>query len=156
MSDRQEFGDLTQNPPEGISVALPNTSTVHTWHVTLSAPADSAYSPGRFGILLQLPADYPFKPPTIRFATRIYHPNVTNDAAGSICLGVVKAENWKPSTKIVTVLEHIRGLLVDPAPDDPLEDRIAQEYKQDRAAFEKNVKQYVQKYALTEPSFPPV
>lgn len=30
--------------------------------------------------------------------TRIYHPNVTDD--GAICMGVLKSEAWKPSTKI--------------------------------------------------------
>lgn len=30
--------------------------------------------------------------------TRIYHPNVTDD--GAICMGLLKSEAWKPSTKI--------------------------------------------------------
>ncbi|KAK4699171.1 hypothetical protein P7C70_g7092, partial [Phenoliferia sp. Uapishka_3] len=30
--------------------------------------------------------------------TRIYHPNVTEE--GALCIGLLKADAWKPSTKI--------------------------------------------------------
>ena len=43
-----------------------------------------------------LPAEYPFKAPGVRFATRIWHPNVTNDAQGAVCLGILKPDAWKP------------------------------------------------------------
>jgi ubiquitin-conjugating enzyme E2 D/E len=90
----------------------------------------------------------------VRFATRIYHPNVTNDSLGNICLGILKPENWKPSTKVAAVLEAVRQLLAEPAPDDPLEDRIAEEFKNDRATFEKKAKEQVERYALGDPVFP--
>lgn len=97
--------------------------------------------------MVSLPTEYPFKAPTVTFATRIYHPNVTNDSPGAICLGLLKAENWKPSTKLVSVLEAVRALLVEPLPDDPLEARIADEYRSDRKEFDKNARTYVQRYA---------
>ncbi|KAH8168780.1 ubiquitin-conjugating enzyme domain-containing protein [Sarocladium implicatum] len=151
---QQELAEATQSPPEGITVTLPPSQAIHTWHVTLAAPPNSIYSPGRYGLLVNLPADYPFKPPVVRFTTRIYHPNVTNDSLGNICLGILKPENWKPSTKIAAVLEAVRQLLSEPAPDDPLEERIADEYRNDRPAFEKTAKMQVEKYALVDPEFP--
>lgn len=66
---------------------------------------------------------------------------------GSICLSMLKPENWKPASRIRGVLEALRNLLIEPQPDDPLEARIADEYKNDRAGFEKNAKQYVDRYA---------
>ncbi len=120
---------------------------MHKWHVTLDGPDGSAYAGGKFGLIVSLPIDYPFKAPSITFATRIYHPNVTNDNAGSICLGLLKPENWKPSTRLVGVLEAVRSLLVEPQPDDPLEARIADEYKRERKEFDKNVRSYVARYA---------
>jgi ubiquitin-conjugating enzyme E2 D/E len=52
------------------------------------------------------------------------------------------------------VLEAVRQLLSEPAPDDPLEERIADEYRNDRPAFEKTAKMQVEKYALVDPEFP--
>ena len=135
------------NPPAGISVALVNESDVHRWRVTLSGPPGTPYVGGTFVLAVTLPTDYPFKPPSVTFTTRIYHPNVTNDSAGNICLGVLKPENWKPASRLTAVLEAVRALLVEPQPDDPLEARIADEYRQDRREFDKNAKIYVARYA---------
>jgi ubiquitin-conjugating enzyme E2 D/E len=52
------------------------------------------------------------------------------------------------------VLEAVRGLLVEPNPDDPLEARIADEYRQDRSGWEKTAKQYVTRYAKGEVPWP--
>jgi ubiquitin-conjugating enzyme E2 D/E len=144
---RKEYSECTSSPPPGIKVTLPNDSDLHKWHVIIDGPENTVYAGGKFGIVLSLPLDYPFRPPVLTFATRIYHPNVTNDDQGNICLGLLKNENWKPSTKIFGILEAVRGLLVEPQPDDPLEARIADEYRSDRKEFEKNARAYVQRYA---------
>lgn len=60
---------------------------------------------------------------------------------------MLKAENWKPASRIKGVLEAVRQLLVEPQPDDPLETRIADEYKSNRADFDKNARSYVARYA---------
>lgn len=141
------------NPPAGMTIALGPDSSIHRWRITLKGPPSTPYAAGTFGLTLDLPTDYPFKPPVVKFATRIYHPNVTNDNNGNICLGMVKPDVWKPSSRITAVLEAVRNLLVEPQPDDPLESRIADEYQNNRAEFEKNAKSYVDRYAAGEPSF---
>lgn len=142
----KELAECTSDPPPGIKINY-SESDIHTWTITLDGPPNTVYSGGKFGLTLVLPADYPFKAPQITFTTRIYHPNVTNDSLGSICLSMLKAENWKPASRIRGVLEAVRQLLVEPQPDDPLESRIAEEFKSNRAEFEKNAKSYVQRYA---------
>ncbi|KAK3989338.1 ubiquitin-conjugating enzyme/RWD-like protein [Cladorrhinum sp. PSN332] len=143
----KELADCTANPPAGMTIVLPDDSNLYRWHVTLDGPAGTVYAGGKFGIIIQLPKDYPFRAPVITFATRIYHPNVTNDSLGNICISTLKAENWKPAIKLVSVLESVRNLLVEPVPDDPLEARIADEFKNDRKEFEKNARSYVGQYA---------
>jgi hypothetical protein len=67
-----------------------------------------------FIVNINLPTTYPFKPPTVAFATKIYHPNISNDSppsSGTMCLGMLKESDWKPSTKIASVLEFARQLL---------------------------------------------
>ncbi|RGP70852.1 ubiquitin-conjugating enzyme e2 d e [Fusarium longipes] len=152
----KEFGEISTQNHEGFSVSLPPNESIHTWHVTMSAPESTVYHPGKFGILLTLPTDYPFKPPVVKFVTRIYHPNITNDNLGNVCLGLLKPDAWKPSTKLVSVLEALRNLLEEPQLDSPLEERIAQQYQNDRPAFDQAAKQHVQKYAMDPPVFPPV
>ncbi|OAR04577.1 hypothetical protein LLEC1_02183 [Akanthomyces lecanii] len=150
----KEYGELTQTPPEGYTIALGPNDSLHTWHVTVAAPAGCVYHPGRYGVVVALPAEYPFKAPVVKFATRIYHPNVTNDSLGSVCLGLLKTESWKPSTKIVAVLDALRNLLVEPLPDDPLEESIAEQYRNDREAFDKAARGFVERYAMGDPTFP--
>ncbi|KAB5571935.1 ubiquitin-conjugating enzyme [Coniochaeta sp. 2T2.1] len=151
---QKELAECTTTPPQGMTISLASDTDLHKWHVVLHGPPDTPYAGGQFGLVVSLPANYPFKTPVVTFATRIYHPNVTNDAQGSICLGLLKAENWKPASKLLGVLEAVRGLLIEPNPDDPLEARIADEYKNDRKEFEKNATHYVQRYAKGAPSFP--
>ncbi|OLN88072.1 Ubiquitin-conjugating enzyme E2-16 kDa 1 [Colletotrichum chlorophyti] len=149
----KELTEVTSSPPPGMTVALARDSDLHTWHVTLTGPENTPYAGGLFAVLIELPKDYPFKAPVVKFCTRIYHPNITNDSLGNICLGMLKPENWKPATKLAAVLEAVRSLLVEPQPDDPLEARIADEYKNNRAEFEKQAKQYVSRYAQGPASF---
>lgn len=119
----------------------------------MDGPPSTPYAGGTFGLLLTLPAEYPFKPPGVRFLTRVYHPNITNDSNGNICLALLKSENWKPATKIGPVLEAVRQLLAEPQPDDPLETSIAEEYRNDRQAYESKAREYVAKYAKGKPNF---
>ena len=94
-----------------------------------------------------LPLEYPFKPPSLNFQTKIYHPNVSNDDKGSMCLGMLKSDEWKPSSRIAGVLHTARNLLVEPNPDDAVESSIAEQYKQQHKEWEKTVREWVRKYA---------
>lgn len=102
---------------------------------------------GTFLIKLHLPIEYPFKPPSVSFATRIYHPNVTNDDKGSMCLGMLRSDEWKPSSKVAAVLQFARQLMEEPMPDDAVEARIAEQYKNDRKRYEEVARDWTRRYA---------
>lgn len=130
-----------------MTVTLPDPANLSLWHVVLAGPAGSPYERGTFGLVVTLPPEYPFKAPHVRFATRVYHPNVTNDAEGSICVALLKPEHWKPASRLAQVLAALRQLLAEPNPDDPLEDRIAVEFRTEPAEFRKHAREYVERYA---------
>jgi ubiquitin-protein ligase len=102
---------------------------------------------GHYKLLLVLPHEYPFKPPTLSFQTKIYHPNVSNDDKGSMCLGILRSDAWKPPNKISAVLNLARNLLIEPNPDDAVEASIADQFKNNKKEFEKTAKDWVKRYA---------
>ena len=53
-----------------------------------------------------------------------------------MCIGILKADAWKPSSKIMSVLTATQQLLAEPVPDDALESSIAEKFNNDRKAFE--------------------
>ncbi|PNS15759.1 Ubiquitin-conjugating enzyme E2 14 [Sphaceloma murrayae] len=161
-----ELAQANNNLVEGVTVNLPDESDVHLWMITMVAPSESVYkvnpsslslsaqsSPanppqgGTFKIEVSLPKDYPFKPPVLSFKTKIYHPNVSNDDKGSICLGMLRSDQWKPPNKIVDVLKLVKTILSEPQPDDAVEASIGDQYKRDYKTFEKTAKEWVAKYA---------
>eukprot|EP00164_Ancoracysta_twista_P000706 GFYU01000931.1.p1 GENE.GFYU01000931.1~~GFYU01000931.1.p1 ORF type:complete len:149 (-),score=41.25 GFYU01000931.1:466-912(-) len=140
----KELKDLQKDPPSHCS-AGPDGDDLFRWKGTIMGPPDSPYQSGVFNLNIHFPADYPFKPPKISFATKIYHPNVNSN--GGICLDILR-DQWSPALTISKVLLSICSLLTDPNPDDPLVPEIAQTYKQDKAKFERTAKEWTTKYAM--------
>ena len=79
-------------------------------------PEDSMWEGGIFTLRLHFSEDYPSKPPSIKFLTKMFHPNIYND--GSICLDILK-EKWSPVYDVLSVLMSIQSLLNDPNPNSP-------------------------------------
>lgn len=142
----REYAEIEQTPLEGVKI-LPIDQDMFKWNIELTGPRGSVYAGGTFKMLLTLPTNYPFKPPVVAFETKIYHPNVSNDDKGSMCLGILRSDNWKPSCKIAAVLAMARDLLSEPNADDAVETSIAEQYKNDRGGYEKTAKQWTKQYA---------
>ncbi|KAK6513899.1 hypothetical protein TWF506_008330 [Arthrobotrys conoides] len=143
----RELAEFSNNPLPGVSAGLVSEKDVFKWNVILTGPKGSPYSGGVFTLNLNLPTEYPFKPPTLNFTTKIYHPNVSNDDKGSMCLGILRSDSWKPSCKISQVLEMAAGLLNEPNVDDAVETSIADEYKNSPDSFEKTAREWTRQYA---------
>lgn len=74
-------------------------------------------------VLCRFPQDYPYNPPTIKFTTPCWHPNV--DTQGNICLDILK-EKWSAAYSVKTILLSLQTLLGDPNCDSPLNSQAAQ------------------------------
>ncbi|PRT52890.1 Ubiquitin-conjugating enzyme E2 [Wickerhamiella sorbophila] len=140
----KELQEIQRDPPSSCS-AGPTGDDLYHWQATIVGPSDSPYSQGLFFLDIHFPPDYPFKPPKVAFKTRIYHPNI--NANGSICLDILK-DKWSPALTIPKVLLSICSLLDDPNPDDPLVTEIADLYKENRAKFDANAREWTRKYAV--------
>lgn len=143
----------------------PVSSTVHCSSSPLTRDQpDTSYQGGLFFLDVRFPVDYPFKPPRVRFTTRVYHPNINSN--GQISLDILGSQ-WstalrlpkgrlnhsrqRPSVpaKIASraVLLSITSLLDDPNPDNPLVPEIAHIYKTDRQRYEATAREWTRKFA---------
>ncbi|KAI0048565.1 ubiquitin-conjugating enzyme [Auriscalpium vulgare] len=140
---QKELKDITDNPIDGVAIEVADDNVLH-WKCIVKAASDSPYKNGKFHFKLELPSDFPFKPPTVTFTTKIYHPGVNEE--GHICVAILRDE-WKPSIKLSTVLAVIQEKVNNPIPEDPFMPDIAAQLKDDKTAFLATAKEWTKKYA---------
>merc|ERR1719316_2317896 len=102
---------------------FPAPEDLHFWRVLLEGPNDSPFQGGVFALNVQIPQNYPLRPPQITFETPIYHCNVSD--SGQICMGILQ-DAWSPTLTVPRCLEAVRMLLKQPCPDDALRQWIAE------------------------------
>ncbi|CAM9220216.1 unnamed protein product [Ectocarpus fasciculatus] len=138
----KEYHDFMSNPVPGWQSFVSSTNLCN-WKLFLT-DCSTPYEGGAWFLTVEFPRDYPFKPPKIRFVTPIYHCNVNSD--GAICLDILK-DSWTPALTISKVMLSISALLTEPNPDDPLDVCKAQIYKDDRARYLSEAKEWTQRNA---------
>lgn len=120
---QKEWADLQADPVPGVAVAPDESnmlkcvnqscgSHARRWAGYIEGPPGTPYAGGKWKISIDYPLEFPFKAPVVKFHTRIYHCNITDD--GGICIGMLKAESWKPSTKTRAILQALVQLLSEP------------------------------------------
>ena len=72
-----------------------------------TGPDESVYAGKTYKLSITFPADYPYSPPTIVFASPIFHPNV--DQNGAICLDILQ-DKWSAIYNVRTTLLSIRSV----------------------------------------------
>ena len=101
---------LAQDAPEGIE-AKPLDSCFYHWQASITGPVGSPYEGGVFYLYLKVPMLYPFRPPEVRFLTKIFHPNVNRH--GDIGIDSIQQANWMPGlnlTKVAPEVHHTCSL----------------------------------------------
>jgi len=141
----KELKDMGKDPPANCSAGPKTGKDLFKWEAKIYGPVKSPYEGGLFELAIEFPSDYPFKPPKVKFLTKVYHCNI-NDKGG-ICLDILK-DNWSPALTISKVLLSICSLFTDPNPDDPLVPEIAKLYKTNRTLHDKNAREWTMKYAV--------
>jgi hypothetical protein len=64
---------------------------------------------------LDLPAEYPLKPPGATWLTDIAHPNIVPNIPNAVCVSIL-GEKWDPRLKLISVVNALHYLLTDPNP----------------------------------------
>uniref|UniRef100_A0A453GDP2 E2 ubiquitin-conjugating enzyme n=1 Tax=Aegilops tauschii subsp. strangulata TaxID=200361 RepID=A0A453GDP2_AEGTS len=133
----------------GVSIALHDGGSSIT-HLTgtIAGPRDSPYEGGTFRIDIRLPGGYPFEPPKMQFITKVWHPNISSQN-GAICLDILK-DQWSPALTLKTALLSLQALLSAPAPDDPQDAVVAQQYLRDKATFVSTARYWTEAFAKSD------
>ncbi|WFD01802.1 E2 ubiquitin-conjugating enzyme [Malassezia obtusa] len=119
------------------------------WHAELVAPSEGVYGGGRFALRIHVPPTYPTKPPSMRFVTRIFHPNV-DWKSGEICLDVLQSQ-WSPAWTLQSACTAILALMDVPEPDSPLNVDAANLARCDAVAYRALCQMYTALYAQSAP-----
>ncbi|KAK6920460.1 Ubiquitin-associated domain [Dillenia turbinata] len=130
----------------GISV-MPKNDNLTRLIGTIPGPIATPYEGGTFKIDITLPDGYPFEPPRMQFATKVWHPNISSQS-GAICLDILK-DQWSPALTLKTALLSIQALLSAPEPDDPQDAVVAKQYRDDYQTFVGTARYWTENFAKT-------
>ncbi|KAG6489303.1 hypothetical protein ZIOFF_050572 [Zingiber officinale] len=168
----RDFKRLQQDPPAGISGA-PHDNNIMLWNAVIFGPDDTPWDGGTFKLTLQVSEDYPNKPPTVRFVSRMFHPNIYAD--GSICLDILQNQ-WSPIYDVAAILTSIQlkslmilcfgmiskelmtglklitsmpqdskvSLLCDPNPNSPANSEAARMFSENKREYNRKVREIVE------------
>lgn len=139
----KELEDVDADKASGVTLEV--LEGLNHLRGTFTGPPDSPYAGGLFVVDIQVPDEYPFKPPKMRFETRVYHPNVSSQT-GAICLDVLK-DAWTPILTLKSSLLSLQSLLQSPQPDDPQDAVVAGVLLNDPDQFAATAKHWTAIYA---------
>ena len=140
---QKDLKDLETEPVMNCSAGPINKNNLYEWEATIIGPTNSPYAGGIFNLKINFTDKYPFKPPRVKFITKIYHPNI--DSVGNICLDILNV-NWSPVISVTKLLLSISSLLTDPNPNDPLSKEAADLYLKDRQKFDYKARSFTIRY----------
>ncbi|NXB49738.1 UBE2B enzyme, partial [Leucopsar rothschildi] len=147
---------LQEDPPVGVSGA-PSENNIMQWNAVIFGPEGTPFEDGKlltfclivfifvwagtFKLVIEFSEEYPNKPPTVRFLSKMFHPNVYAD--GSICLDILQ-NRWSPTYDVSSILTSIQSLLDEPNPNSPANSQAAQLYQENKREYEKRVSAVVE------------
>lgn len=95
---------LQEDPPTGVSGA-PTDNNIMIWNAVIFGPHDTPFEDGTFKLTIEFTEEYPNKAPTVRFVSKMFHPNVYAD--GGICLDILQ-NRWSPTYDVSAILTSIQ------------------------------------------------
>ena len=150
---QKQFKDLSKTSSDlGFSVGLFDDNDFYKWSVVLFGPENTIYEGGYFKASLLFPEDYPYSPPSMKFITQMFHPNIYKD--GNVCISILHKpgfdkfneqekveEKWRPSLGVEKIILSVISLFDDPNCDSPANIDAAVMFRNNRKEYEKKVRQ---------------
>ena len=144
LSKKRRERDIARLKQKGFEVSRLSEQDIC---VSFHGPKDTLYEKGIWHIRVHLPAEYPYKSPSLGFLHKIYHPNI-DFQSGSICLDVIN-QTWTPMYELFNIFGiFLPQLLTYPNPADPLNIDAANLLRTCSKKYDNYVRKQVIKYAL--------
>lgn len=121
-----------------------DSNDIMNWKASIYGPKNSIFEGGKYDLEIKFSLDYPTKPPSVRFLTPIFHPNVYKD--GKICVDILQSE-WTPSLNVNSILISLRSLLLDPNNNSPANRDAANLLKKSPIDYSSKVKEMISQRA---------
>ncbi|KAG4380929.1 hypothetical protein AAZX31_15G038600 [Glycine max] len=152
---QKQLKDLCKNPVDGFSAGLVDETNIFEWSVTIIGPPDTLYEGGFFNAIMSFPPNYPNSPPSVKFTSELWHPNVYPD--GRVCISILHppgddpngyelaSERWTPVHTVESIVLSIISMLSSPNDESPANVEAAKEWRDRRDEFKKKVSRCVRK-----------
>ena len=145
---------MRTEPPEGTMLDDDSVGgNLMMWHAALFGPEGTLWDGLTAKLSFEFTEEYPNKAPTVKFLTKLFHPNIYND--GQICLDILQKE-WSPLYDIAAVLSSLQSLLNEPNPASPANPEAAKLFEKNTPEYERRVRECVEASWRTDlPPLPP-
>ncbi|KAJ2699757.1 Ubiquitin-conjugating enzyme E2 7 [Coemansia sp. IMI 203386] len=116
---------------------------------------DTYYEGGMFKAVMKFPKNYPFEPPSLKFTSDLWHPNVYED--GRVCISILHraevdlsgyediGERWSPAQTVESILMSVIAMLNSPNDESPANVDAAKMWRDDKPAYKKRVQRCVER-----------
>jgi len=115
---------------------FPDPDDILNFTLTIE-PDEGMYRGGRFTFDFKINQSFPHEPPKVECKQKIYHPNI--DLNGKVCLNILR-EDWKPVLNLNAVIVGLQFLFLEPNASDPLNKEAADDLRNNREGFKRNVR----------------
>ena len=107
----KELKNLKSSKLKNIEAGPIDEKDLFNWWATIIGPDGSPYEGGIFHLIIKFPMEFPFRPPELRFITKIYHYNINLN--GYFYFEQLY-KDWTPTFTISALLNFIYSLLSKP------------------------------------------
>lgn len=157
-AERRLMKELTMMKNEkdlGITVTLSKTprgvETLEVWDLVIAGPESSPFEGYNLRARMEFPTQYPYHPPSFKFLSPVFHPNVYED--GNVCISILHTDQdemidseilnstWTPGLNVRTVCLSIISLLNEPNIFSAANVDASKLYRDDRVKYEKTLRE---------------
>ena len=145
---KKELDEIEGNPSDKFIIQK-TSDDLSRWEVLVYGPSETPYEGGRFKLIVNIPLDYPFKPPKVLFETKIYSFLVTEN--GKICDHCFSHVNtWSPAYRIRRIItDKVMEIMTGPEKyfENVLRPDLADLYRRNKEQYIFNAKEWTRLYA---------